>query len=109
MTNYSRGASFERRVRDHLRGEGYFVVRSAQSKGDFDLVALKLGEVLLVQCKANKVKKTKAGKPRLTRAMTKAGLQEIAVLAASLGAVAVVASRGAKPRCELKLEKLEVA
>ena len=49
--SYRKGRAFEWRVRDYLRGKGYLVVRSAASKGPFDLVALRKGEVLLVQCK----------------------------------------------------------
>jgi Holliday junction resolvase len=49
--NYRRGAEFERRVADALRLDGYLVYRSAGSHGEADLVALKAGEVLLVQCK----------------------------------------------------------
>lgn len=51
MSNYRRGAAFELRVAKALEEDGYFVVRSAGSHGAADLVALKLGEVLLVQCK----------------------------------------------------------
>lgn len=51
---YERGRKFEYRVRKHLRDEGYFVVRSAKSGTVCDLVALKKGEILLIQCKLNK-------------------------------------------------------
>lgn len=51
MTNYDRGKRFEHRVRDDLRKRGYYVIRSAGSKGKIDLVALIDGDVLLIQCK----------------------------------------------------------
>ncbi len=52
MTAYRRGADFERKVAAHLRGEGYLVIRSAGSRGECDLVALRAGEkARLVQCK----------------------------------------------------------
>ena len=53
MTNYDRGRRFEWAVRDHLTAEGYDVIRSAGSKSKVDLVALKPGQTLLVQCKRN--------------------------------------------------------
>ena len=51
MTRYRGGADFEREVRAHLVAEGYDVVRSAGSKTKVDLVAIKEGEVLIIQCK----------------------------------------------------------
>ena len=50
-SHYSRGAAFERRVRDLLESIGYLTIRSAGSKGVADLVALSSGSTLLVQCK----------------------------------------------------------
>ena len=38
MTNYSKGANFERRVKRYLESCGYYVVRSAGSHGVLDLV-----------------------------------------------------------------------
>ena len=55
MTQYSRGSDFERSAMRALEADGYFVVRSAGSKGAADLVALKSGQALLVQCKLNGV------------------------------------------------------
>ena len=51
MTAYSGGRQFEWKCRDNLRSEGYEVIRSAGSKSKVDLMALKLGQLLLVQCK----------------------------------------------------------
>jgi Holliday junction resolvase len=53
MTNYSRGADFERAVKAYLEQEGYFVVRSAGSHGVVDLLALSGAGHLAVQCKIN--------------------------------------------------------
>ena len=39
MTNYARGANFERQIKAHLEAKGYFVLRSAGSHGTVDLVA----------------------------------------------------------------------
>ena len=50
-TNYQRGYNFEYRCRKELESKGFFVVRSAGSKGPADLVAIREGKVLLVQCK----------------------------------------------------------
>lgn len=50
-TNYSRGARFERKVAESLRADGFWVLRAAGSHGKADLIALKPGQVVLVQCK----------------------------------------------------------
>ena len=51
LTPYQLGCAFEYRCRDYLRAAGWLVVRAAQSRGAIDLVALKPGAVLLIQCK----------------------------------------------------------
>ncbi|MFE1192876.1 restriction endonuclease [Streptomyces olivaceoviridis] len=50
-SNYHRGRDLEHRVRTHLREEGYEVLRTAGSKSKVDLVAIKTGQILFVQCK----------------------------------------------------------
>jgi Holliday junction resolvase len=49
--NYARGADFERRTMTDLVENGYRVIRAAGSHGKADIVALKPGQVILVQCK----------------------------------------------------------
>jgi hypothetical protein len=53
--SYAAGTRFERKVRTDLRNNGYTVIRAAGSKGDskVDLVALKPGQALFIQCKAD--------------------------------------------------------
>ena len=61
MTQYSQGRSFEYKIRDALRDDGYEVIRSAGSRSAVDLVAFKrwayVGpgwlhhHMLFVQCK----------------------------------------------------------
>jgi Holliday junction resolvase len=53
VTQYSRGATFERLVKADLEFKGYFVQRSAGSHGPCDLLALRLDDQLAVQCKTN--------------------------------------------------------
>lgn len=53
MTNYEKGRRFEYRVRDLFRDHGFFVIRAAQSK-PVDLVCVKNGKTILVECKTNK-------------------------------------------------------
>ena len=53
QTMYRLGRGFEYRVRDYLRKNGYYVLRSPQSAGPADLVALRPSEVLMIQCKRN--------------------------------------------------------
>lgn len=50
-SNYARGRDLEHRVRTHLREEGYEVMRTAGSKSKVDLIAIKQGQILFVQCK----------------------------------------------------------
>lgn len=51
MSNYEVGRRLEYRIRDLFRRYGYFVVRAAQSK-PIDLVCLRDGRSVLVECKA---------------------------------------------------------
>lgn len=51
MTNYRHGADLERAVKKLFEANGYYVIKSGGSKGPADLVALKRGETVLVQCK----------------------------------------------------------
>jgi Holliday junction resolvase-like predicted endonuclease len=57
VANYSRGRAFEYKVRDWLK-ENYcdIVIRSAGSKGEFDLVGIhyNTGQVRLVSCRNSK-------------------------------------------------------
>jgi len=50
LSSYRKGRRFEYQVRDQLERLGYWVVR--QSRSAFpDLIALKRGEILLVECR----------------------------------------------------------
>lgn len=53
MSHYAAGTRFEHKVRDHLIANGYEIMRAAGSKGStkIDLIAIKPGELLLIQCK----------------------------------------------------------
>jgi hypothetical protein len=51
MSGYTQGRDVEYTVIDHLRENGYDTVRAASSKGLADVVAIKPGQVLLVNCK----------------------------------------------------------
>jgi len=53
MTGYAVGTRFEHKTRDHLVANGYEVIRAAGSKGSskIDLVAIKPGQTLFIQCK----------------------------------------------------------
>ena len=52
-TNYTRGATFERKVARDLEGYGYVTVRSAGSHSPADVIAMKYGTIAAVQCKLN--------------------------------------------------------
>lgn len=51
MSSYSQGRRVEYAVIEHLKAEGYDTIRGASSKGIADVVAIKFGQVLLVNCK----------------------------------------------------------
>lgn len=51
MTAYEVGKRFEHKVRNALRTDGYEVTRAAGSKTKLDLIAMKPGQLLFVQCK----------------------------------------------------------
>ena len=51
--NYRRGADLERAAKKYLEDNGYYVIKSAGSKGVADLVGIKPGETLYVQCKTD--------------------------------------------------------
>lgn len=79
--NYQIGRRFEWRVRDYFKGQGYFVLRSPISRGPVDLVALKKGESLLIQCKVKSQLK---------------GFGELISLANTIDAKAILAYRGSQ-------------
>ena len=87
MTNYARGATFERTVKADLMLRGYLVIRAAGSHGIMDLVAFRpprvpyvTGEIWFIQAKIH-------GK------MSPAERRELYETAAKWGAWAVRASR----------------
>ena len=50
--NYRNGRFFEYSIAQKLKNHGFYVIRSAGSHTDFDLIALK-SKTLLIQCKKN--------------------------------------------------------
>lgn len=54
MSNGRRGADAERRCVVELKSAGYSALRSAASKGPYDVVAISSSEVLLIQLKRTK-------------------------------------------------------
>ena len=51
QSKYRSGRQFEYRCRDDLKKYGFFVMRSPASRSPIDLLAIKSGLVLMVQCK----------------------------------------------------------
>jgi Holliday junction resolvase len=84
MTAYQRGNAFERIIADQLRGDGYSVWQTRGSKSPVDIVAIKTGQTLFVQCKGG------AG------GLTSARWDELHDLAAAVGAVPILADRGGR-------------
>ena len=79
MSGYARGVAAEKRTAAQLRKDGYYVVESRGSHGVADLVAVKPGQVLMVQ--------VKTGEARLDGSWW----NELAEAAARAGALAIVA------------------
>lgn len=91
MSNYEVGRRLEYRVRDMFRRNGFFVVRAAQSK-PIDLVCLRNGKSVLVECKAGR---SFLGKERR---------QELLSLANQAGSMVILARRR---RRKVELTNLE--
>ena len=53
-TNYQKGRQFEYRVKKDIESQGYYVIRSPASRGPFDLLCIKEGRVVAIQCKIQK-------------------------------------------------------
>jgi len=53
LSNYETGRRLEYRVRDLFRKQGFLVIRAAQSK-PIDLVCMKDGKSMLIECKAGR-------------------------------------------------------
>jgi len=53
LSNYEAGRRLEYRVRDIFRKQGFLVIRAAQSK-PIDLVCMKDGRSMLIECKAGR-------------------------------------------------------
>lgn len=86
MSHYAAGRRFEWQVRDDLADNGYIIVRAAGSKGDakVDLIAIKPGQLLFVQCKST------AG------ALGPAEWDRLVEVSAMVGAVPVLAAKGGR-------------
>jgi Holliday junction resolvase len=56
VTGYARGVAAEKRTAAQLRKDGYYVVESRGSHGVADLVAVKPGQVLMVQVKTGEAR-----------------------------------------------------
>lgn len=52
MSSYRKGRRFEYKVRDHFQKSGFFVARQARSSFP-DLICLKDGAIVLVECKVD--------------------------------------------------------
>lgn len=77
---YRYGRQFEYQVRDMLKERGYFAMRSPASKSPIDLLAVKTGTVLFVQCKRHGALGVKEW-------------NDLFDLAESVGAIAVLAEK----------------
>lgn len=72
MTNYETGRRLEYRIRNMFRKNGYFVIRAAQSK-PIDLVCIRDGKSVLIECKVGRSWLGPARKAELMEIADKAG------------------------------------
>ena len=80
-SGYRNGADLERAVKHHLEDNGYLlVIKSGGSKGKVDVIGLKRGETVIVQCK------------RSGTAVRPADRVALWFLAADLGVIPLLAS-----------------
>lgn len=86
MTRYDTGRRFEWACRDDMAENGYIVIRAAGSKGDakVDLIAIKPGQLLFVQCK------TTAG------ALGPAEWDRLVEVSGMCGALPILAAKGGR-------------
>ncbi len=54
LNTSAKGRRLEYRSRQILEGAGYSVIRSAASKGSWDLIGISSADMVLVQCKSNR-------------------------------------------------------
>lgn len=91
MSSYIKGRRLEYKVRDIFRTKGYVVIRAAQSK-PVDLICIKDGRVLLIECKTRQ------------SALSKDRKEELLQLAKVSGALLLLAS---KKKHKIELTDLE--
>ncbi len=58
MSSKAKGARREREVRDHFLAKGYEVMKAGGSLGIYDLIAMNLDSVILIQVKSNRWPRT---------------------------------------------------
>ena len=91
-SGYRNGADLERAVKHHLEDNGYvLVIKSGGSKGKVDVIGLKRGETVLVQCKRSPITKEAWRQGRGAAAMSPADRTELRNLAYMVGAVPLLA------------------
>jgi|SRR5262252_7514662 len=83
MTAYQRGSAYEVKAANVLAADGYACWLARGSKGPADVVAIKVGQVLLVQVKSG------AGVYPASAGLSHAGWNALHDLAAQVGAVPV--------------------
>lgn len=81
QTKYKSGRMFEYQVRDYLKSLGFVAMRSPASKSPIDIIAVRPGQVIFVQCKRHGILNPK-------------GWNDLFDLADSAGALAILAFKG---------------
>ena len=65
MSEYRRGADFERKVVNDYKARNWYASRTPGSKSPIDIIAFKGGEVHIIQCKLKREGMSKAAKAQV--------------------------------------------
>lgn len=75
---YIKGRAFEHYVKRKLEAREWIVTRSRGSRGVFDLLAVKNGEIMLIQCKWNNLIDEEERRNLLIKALKAGGIPVLA-------------------------------
>jgi Holliday junction resolvase len=75
---YVKGRAFEHYVKRKLEAKEWIVIRSRGSRGVFDLIAVRNGEIMLIQCKWRKPIKEGEKEDLLVKALKAGGIPVLA-------------------------------
>lgn len=110
MTNYRNGYIFELATMEHLQNEGYWVTRSAGSHSCVDVIGIKEGQIVLVQCKRDgKISPAERASIQATAALLDCAVPVLAYKVVGKSAVLLARLTGPGPKDRVPFLTDEVA